>query len=587
MIKVERKTYEEVILLIIKSDGIAQLEEKFAQDPRLLLSILKDISGGKESNNYRILKKAAGNNETVEQFIIERAKSILVKTALGEPPHNHYEILAELKILCLSLLTLYYPDKKAEQWIGTKNKIDGTFEALKDSLERNENGEKLTPIVVNDHRWWENPAFNSPVSFFLGVLIIIIVTQFIPSKKSSVIFGRVDDKTAFSEVAEADIQQSLENLAVEDVNGVHLSEPGSGGEGGASSSGKENNDSTLRQEKKTTESKNTYEDIGKNTQENDPENENTKTEKAAQQPERTQTMPIAQTKQERGEAAPDKQKAEEERPPVRVEELLTAPGQWIFDFNILYSNIDTSSDRAQVITIDGPLGQPILIPVFLGEQVTDEDFLSYIMNLRYGLTRNLEIFTYLGFFSDFQRSSLNGESESDSDFNFNFTGIGATYQIRPEDKYPAILASASANIADNTNFGNDDYEVNYFKTFTGTLVSYYTVDPIVFFVQAIYQQNLKRKNEISINPGEFFSLSPQIFFVVNPFINLTWGLRWRIQGHDEINGDAVNSTRTGISPIFGVTYGVTNNLILSLDTEYRNEGSISQAIANLGFTYMF
>ena len=587
MIKVERKTYEEVILLIIKSDGIAQLEEKFAQDPRLLLSILKDISSGKESNNYRILKKAAGNNETVEQFIIERAKSILVKTALGEPPHNHYEILAELKILCLSLLTLYYPDKKAEQWIGTKNKIDGTFEALKDSLERNENGEKLTPIVVNDHRWWENPAFNSPVSFFLGVLIIIIVTQFIQSKKSSVLFGRVDDKTAFSEVAEADIQQSLENLAVEDVNGVHLSEPGSGGEGGASSSGKENNDSTLRQEKKTTESKNTYEDIGKNTQENDPENENTKTEKAAQQPERTQTMPIAQTKQERGEAAPDKQKAEEERPPVRVEELLTAPGQWIFDFNILYSNIDTSSDRAQVITIDGPLGQPILIPVFLGEQVTDEDFLSYIMNLRYGLTRNLEIFTYLGFFSDFQRSSLNGESESDSDFNFNFTGIGATYQIRPEDKYPAILASASANIADNTNFGNDDYEVNYFKTFTGTLVSYYTVDPIVFFVQAIYQQNLKRKNEISINPGEFFSLSPQIFFVVNPFINLTWGLRWRIQGHDEINGDAVNSTRTGISPIFGVTYGVTNNLILSLDTEYRNEGSISQAIANLGFTYMF
>jgi hypothetical protein len=209
------------------------------------------------------------------------------------------------------------------------------------------------------------------------------------------------------------------------------------------------------------------------------------------------------------------------------------------------------------------------------------------MDLRYGVTKNLEVFAYTGFFSDFQRLSLNGESEGYSDFNFNFAGIGATYQIRPEDKYPAILASASTNIADNTNFGEDDFKVNYFKTFTGTLVSYYTVDPIVFFLQAIYQQNLKRKNDIGINPGEFFSLSPQIFFVVNPFINLTWGLRWRIQGHDEINGDAVNSTRTGISPIFGITYGVTNNLILSLDTEYRNEGSISQAIANLGFTYMF
>lgn len=444
--------------------------------------------------------------------------------------------------------------------------------------------------MVTDHRWWESTAFNSPVSFFLGVLIIILVTQFIPSKKSGVIFRRVDGKTAFSKVVDTDIQQSLDEFMSEDPSGEYATEPRSGGKSGASALHGENNNLALyRKEKISPNPEDTLKEMETNSQENEIENGVSEADKAVERPEQSKITPLAQTEQEQNDVpqAGQKEGEEEERPPVRVEELLTAQGKWIFDFNILYSNIDTSSDRAQVITIDGPMGQPILIPVFLGEQVTDEDFISYIMDLRYGVTKNLEVFAYTGFFSDFQRLSLNGESEGDSDFNFNFAGIGATYQIRPEDKYPAILASASTNIADNTNFGEDDFKVNYFKTFTGTLVSYYTVDPIVFFLQAIYQQNLKRKNDIGINPGEFFSLSPQIFFVVNPFINLTWGLRWRIQGHDEINGDAVNSTRTGISPIFGITYGVTNNLILSLDTEYRNEGSISQAIANLGFTYMF
>lgn len=590
MIRVDRKVYEEIILHIIRTSDIEKLEEEFLQNPRLFGPILQDISSGKKSLNYHILKKISGNNDIVERFIIERATCILSESEYREPQDEYWKILSELRRHWLNLLNIYYPYKAGDQWLSITKKIDEVYEALRGPIERDENETGATPIVV-DHHWWKRFALYRSAYLFLSVLIIGIFTLFFYTKESSMLFSGISEKTAFSKAVDNNSQHSPESTILEDVNRPYATESRSGGKGTASSSPNENKSLAVYADgnENVSESNGTLKEIKTKTiaKANDIENEETELENSVQEPKQSEKITLSQTQQEQDDASPAEQEEEEERPPVRVEELLTAQGKWIFDFNILYSNIDTSSDRAQVITIDGPMGQPILIPVFLGEQVTDEDFISYIMDLRYGVTKNLEIFTYTGFFSDFQRLSLNDENESDSDSNFNFAGIGATYQIRPEDKYPAILASASANIADNTNFGNDDYEINFFKTFTGTLVSYYTVDPIVFFFQAVYQQNLKRRNEISINPGEFFSLSPQIFFVVNPYINLTWGARWRIQGHTEINGEVANSTRTGISPLFGVTYGVTNNLILSLDTEYRNEGSISQAIANLGFTYMF
>jgi hypothetical protein len=98
---------------------------------------------------------------------------------------------------------------------------------------------------------------------------------------------------------------------------------------------------------------------------------------------------------------------------------------------------------------------------------------------------------------------------------------------------------------------------------------------------------LERENEVSVDPGEFFSLSPQIFFVVNPYINLNGGLRLSVQEENEIDGERTSLLRTSVSPIFGVSYEVSDSSILSLDTEYISEGSFSQAIASLRFTYRF
>ncbi|MGQ0794184.1 MAG: hypothetical protein ACT4NX_08915 [Deltaproteobacteria bacterium] len=284
----------------------------------------------------------------------------------------------------------------------------------------------------------------------------------------------------------------------------------------------------------------------------------------------------------------ERSESETERKPVKIEELLTEQKKITLDLSATYSHTSRSSGSTGLVSINTAGGQSIIIPVFLGDQEVDQDFISYTLNVRYGVTRKLELFGFGSVLTSFQRAFLNGQRDSDSDFNFNFAGLGATYQVRREDNYPALLVSASTNVLDNTEFTNDDYQLDYFRTFSASLTSFYTVDPVIFFAQASYRQSLKREHRgISIDPGEVFSFSPQVLFVVNPYITLTGGVRFSIQGRDKINGDRVALTRTSISPLFGVSYGIRDNLILSVDAEYRNEASFNQAILGIRATYRF
>jgi len=274
--------------------------------------------------------------------------------------------------------------------------------------------------------------------------------------------------------------------------------------------------------------------------------------------------------------------------PVKVEEILTYKNEWQLDLGISYSNIEKSSGESQLILI--PIGNNQAIPVFnyLGQQNVNQDYFIYSLNLRYGLTEKLEVFTYTNFFSNFQRTTYaNGERKSKEDHRFNSAGVGFSYQVLEEDKYPALLVSISSQVANNTNFSNG-YKVNYFKHYKATLTSYYTVDPIVFFIQASYILNLKEKNkDQTIDLGERFSFSPQIYFAINPYTTINWGFSWYIQGKDKINGKYVSLIQTRTSFLFGASYEITNNLVFNLDYEYQPLSNGYQSSISTRFTYKF
>ncbi len=256
--------------------------------------------------------------------------------------------------------------------------------------------------------------------------------------------------------------------------------------------------------------------------------------------------------------------------PVKVEEILTYKNEWQLDIGISYSNIEKSSGQSQLILI--PIGNNQVIPVFnyLGQQNVNQDYIVYSLNLRYGFTEKLEVFTYINFFSNFQRIVYaNEERKTQEEHRFNSVGAGFSYQVLEEDKYPALLISFSSQIANNTRFSNG-YKVNYFKHYKVTITSYYTIDPIVFFIQASYTLNLEEKNkDQSIDLGERFLLSPQIYFAINPYTTINWGFKWYIQGKDKINGKYISSTQTRTSFLFGMSYEITNNVVLNIDFEHQ------------------
>ena len=129
MIKVERKVYEKVIRRIASANDVEELVKEFSQNPELFFPILKDISRGKKSSSYRILKKAAGK-ERREEFITGRAKSILSRSA---PEGDYDKVLSELRRHWLNLLNIHHPDKTGEKWLSVKERIEEVYEALKES----------------------------------------------------------------------------------------------------------------------------------------------------------------------------------------------------------------------------------------------------------------------------------------------------------------------------------------------------------------------------------------------------------------------------------------------------------------------
>src|SRR5919108_1349203 len=117
--RVDKKLFEKVISWLVRPGDKRGLPEEFSNDLLSFCSILYDISRGKNSPNYHVLKKCAWNNEIVEQFIIENAKSTFSYYAPFELKESYYEILnvsstysaAELRKKWLDLMKVYHPDK--------------------------------------------------------------------------------------------------------------------------------------------------------------------------------------------------------------------------------------------------------------------------------------------------------------------------------------------------------------------------------------------------------------------------------------------------------------------------------------------
>ena len=274
--------------------------------------------------------------------------------------------------------------------------------------------------------------------------------------------------------------------------------------------------------------------------------------------------------------------------PIKVEQILSHKKEFQVDFNFSYTSITKSSGKSQLVYLQTDNNNIVPIFTYLGDEKNNADNILVSTRLRYGITKKIEVFSSASLLSSFSRISYpNGNSESKNDFRFSSLGIGFSYQLHDEDKYPGILLSYSTLAINNSSFPNG-YKKTFFKDHKLNLSTYYTIDPIVLYLETAYEIHLSRnKNNTTLDPGERFSLSPQIYFSVNPFISLYWGIKWFLQGKDKVNGKSISTTTTNIYYLFGASWSIGQNSLLNFDFRYLPLPDGSQSTISLGWNYKF
>jgi len=273
--------------------------------------------------------------------------------------------------------------------------------------------------------------------------------------------------------------------------------------------------------------------------------------------------------------------------PVYVDEILTEKGTVKLDMSINYSNIQQAQGTKTVTNYQTQNGDFVLVPTYLGESKSNQDYLNYTFTLRYGLTTDLELFTSANLYYSKTSISLNDSFDSMSSKGLNAVNIGMTYQLKKEDETPSLLLGVSTNVLEKTKFDTQAY-TNHFKQYRVFATSFYTVDPVVFLLSSSYGVNLKKQfKENSIKSGDIFTISPQVYFAVNPYTSLNGGIKYTHYSENNVNDKQVSSSRSNLSFLMGMSYEFSNNLTMTMSAEFLNSNEVIQNNISSTFSYSF
>ena len=269
---------------------------------------------------------------------------------------------------------------------------------------------------------------------------------------------------------------------------------------------------------------------------------------------------------------------------VKVDEILTDTNEMKLETTIAYTNIHKKHNLIAPITYQTMGGDFVNIPTYLGNSKYNQDYINYRFSLKYGFNKNLEIFTNLNLYTSKTHISSN-RFTSKSNSGFSNLNMGFIYQVKKEDNKPSLLVGTSADLIQKSSFSN---KTQYFKGYSLFATSYYTVDPIVFLIKASLRinKNQSYRNK-TINKGNIFIISPNIYFAVNPYTSIHWGIKYQYKGKDRFNGKIVSNSGSSVGYSFGVSYEINHKTTLNLDTEKLDTDDYSSNSINLSLVYNF
>lgn len=274
---------------------------------------------------------------------------------------------------------------------------------------------------------------------------------------------------------------------------------------------------------------------------------------------------------------------------VMINEILTQKHSLRLDVSMFYANIQKQTNVIAPIIATSSLTDPssiYSIPAILGVRQSNQDFLNFGFNLRYGITKDIEIFASPSFF--YQHSNLSDSTFSgEDDYDFNNFNAGLIYQVKSEGRYPSLLIGATPIVIQKSiPTKSERNRLDYFKNYSFFATSYYTVDPVVFVLQGGFRLNLERKlDEHTIAIGNTLNLSPMVYLALNPYTSLNFGINYQYKFKDRIDGVVVSHQGSSISYLFGASYEVNSSLIMSVDIANLSTNLYTSNSVNLLFSY--
>ncbi|RDU62473.1 hypothetical protein CQA53_09260 [Helicobacter didelphidarum] len=272
--------------------------------------------------------------------------------------------------------------------------------------------------------------------------------------------------------------------------------------------------------------------------------------------------------------------------PVSVDEIFTQRQQFKILASFSYININRKELVLSTISVPQANGSAIQIPCVSHANV-NQDYLNFGLQMRYGVYKRVELFTIVNAFWQNSIAHVNGGGiVSQNRGDFGSWNLGVLVQAKKEGKAPSLFVGGSMDLLDQTMFSNNSKALQYFKGFSIFATSFYTIDPIVLLLQANFRLNLnKTLDGLSINNAETFTLSPMVYFAVNPYISLNCGIKYQYKTQDSMDGVMVSPQGSSLSYVFGVAYEIKAKLIFFADAEYKNTSEYSAGALNITLSY--
>lgn len=251
---------------------------------------------------------------------------------------------------------------------------------------------------------------------------------------------------------------------------------------------------------------------------------------------------------------------------LSLEDDFSKKGEVSFGVGFDYIHSKSDGIRNTNYVFQTSSGDFVEVPVS-STAITSSDIVSSTISGSYGVSSNMTAFGYVQSHYSFIKQNQK-ETETKQ---FDNLSLGLSYKLKQEDESPAIFAKFSTKAIDRVLFENS-YQNQYFTTLNTTLGTYKTIDPVTLMLEASYIYNKKLKyNNISKQEGNVFVVSPTMYFAINPYITLNFGVDYKHFAKDKLNGITSSDSYSQISKSYGLNYEFRKNKIFSFDYESSDE----------------